>query len=59
MTTVEVYRRTDHRWAWRAVAANGQIIATDGSQGYEHKADAIQTARTVTGFEPVDVGDQD
>lgn len=35
-----VYQRTDCRWGWRLRADNGQIIATDGGQGYENEADA-------------------
>lgn len=35
-----VFQREDRRWAWRLVADNGQVIATDGAQGYEDRADA-------------------
>lgn len=38
--TAEVYEREDGKWAWRLKAANGEIIATDGGQGYENKQDA-------------------
>gem|GEM_PF-2177564 len=41
---IEVYERTDDRWAWRLRAGNEQIIATDGSQGYESKAAAVDMA---------------
>lgn len=27
-------------WAWRLIASNGNIIATDGGQGYEHRLTA-------------------
>ena len=39
----EVYKRNDGKWAFRVKAANGQIVATDGSQGYETKAAARST----------------
>lgn len=42
--TIEVYRRTDGKWAWRLVASNGNIIATDGGQGYENRADCEDMA---------------
>jgi uncharacterized protein YegP (UPF0339 family) len=34
-----LYKRPDGKWAWRLVV-NGRIVAVDGSQGYENKADA-------------------
>ncbi len=39
----EVYKRSDGKWAFRVKASNGQVVATDGSQGYEAKADARST----------------
>ena len=42
-----IYKRSDGKWAWRLVANNGQIIATDGGQGYEKKADAFEMARSI------------
>lgn len=39
----EVYQRNDKKWAFRVKAANGEIIATDGSQGYNEKASAKAT----------------
>jgi uncharacterized protein YegP (UPF0339 family) len=39
MNPPEIYRRTDGRWAWRLKATNGQVVATDGGQGYENHAD--------------------
>lgn len=39
----ELYQRKDGKWAFRVKAANGQIVATDGSQGYESKASAKST----------------
>jgi hypothetical protein len=35
-----VYRRTDQRFAFRVEAANGEVIAVDGAQGYERAGDA-------------------
>ena len=44
-----LYQRPDRRWGWR-LKVNGQIIATDGNQGYENEADARQMAdRVVSG----------
>lgn len=39
----EVYKRHDGKWAWRIKARNGQVVATDGGQGYETKTDARST----------------
>lgn len=41
---LEVYPRKDGKWAWRVRASNGQIVATDGGQGYNNKQDAINMA---------------
>lgn len=41
----EVFRRSDGKYAWRMVAGNGRIIATDGGQGYERRIDAISMVR--------------
>lgn len=49
MPSIEVYQRTDNRWAWRLVAANGRIIATDGGQGYENKSDCERMANDIVG----------
>jgi uncharacterized protein YegP (UPF0339 family) len=43
----KVYRRKDGKWAWKLIAENGQIIATDGGQGYEHRQDAFEMASTI------------
>jgi uncharacterized protein YegP (UPF0339 family) len=45
--TGEVYKRGDGKWAWRLKASNGQIVATDGSQGYNNSADAKSTLEKV------------
>lgn len=47
MATVEVYQRSDGRYAWHLIANNGNVIATDGGQGYENKSDAQDVARNV------------
>ena len=46
-----LYRRADNRWAFRIKASNGQIVATDGGQGYESKPDARDTLVEVMGGE--------
>jgi uncharacterized protein YegP (UPF0339 family) len=47
---VNWFRRTDGKWAWHAKTANGEIVATDGGQGYENKSDALDAATLVTGI---------
>jgi uncharacterized protein YegP (UPF0339 family) len=44
-----LYTRADGKWAWRLVADNGQIIAVDGSQGYEKEDDARTMADRIIG----------
>lgn len=45
-----LYTRTDGKWAWRLVADNDRIIATDGSQGYENEDDCRSMAdRIISG----------
>lgn len=44
----EVYKRADGLWAWRVVAENGNIVATDGGQGYENRADCEHMAALFT-----------
>jgi uncharacterized protein YegP (UPF0339 family) len=39
----QVYKRTDGKWAFRVKANNGEIVATDGGQGYSAKGDAQST----------------
>jgi uncharacterized protein YegP (UPF0339 family) len=48
----EIYRRDDGKWAWRAVAGNGQIVGTDGGQGYNNEFDAAAGCVLVTGIGP-------
>ena len=46
-----LYTRSDGKWAWRLVAENNQIIATDGSQGYNNEDDARSMADRIIGGE--------
>ncbi len=46
-----LYQREDEKWAWRLVADNGRIIATDGGQGYEDEDDARDMADRIIGGE--------
>ena len=39
----ELYKRKDGQWAFRVKASNGQVVATDGGQGYSSKAAAMST----------------
>ncbi len=39
----EVYKRKDGNWAFRVKASNGQVVATDGGQGYNEKSSAMST----------------
>ncbi|MBK5305427.1 MAG: DUF1508 domain-containing protein [Frankiaceae bacterium] len=39
----EIYKRTDGKFGFRVTAANGQVVATDGGQGYSGKSDAKST----------------
>ena len=39
----EIYKRKDGKWAFRVKASNGQIVATDGGQGYADKKRASET----------------
>lgn len=39
----QVYQRNDGKWAFRVRASNGEIVATDGGQGYSAKRDAQST----------------
>lgn len=42
--------RSDKKWGWSLYGDNGSdIIATDGNQGYEKKADARAMAEKVVG----------
>jgi len=47
--SAEVYQRKDGKWAFRVKASNGQVVATDGSQGYASKSSAISTVTNLIG----------
>lgn len=34
------YERSDGQWAWRVVAANGEVVGNDGGQGFRDDSDA-------------------
>ncbi|MCH7585904.1 MAG: DUF1508 domain-containing protein [Acidobacteria bacterium] len=44
-----MYKRRDGKWAFRVKASNGQIVATDGGQGYVSKSDARRTLEKLMG----------
>lgn len=48
----ETYQRRDGRYGWRLRARNGRIIAVDGSQGYENRADCEDIAARIRFEEP-------
>lgn len=39
----EIYKRSDGKFSFRVRASNGQVVATDGGQGYSKKASARST----------------
>ena len=39
----EIFKRADGNFGFRVKASNGQVVATDGGQGYSSKADAKST----------------
>ncbi len=41
--TGETYARSDGKFAFRLKAGNGEIVATDGNQGYEARASVKST----------------
>ncbi|MEM9566586.1 MAG: DUF1508 domain-containing protein [Actinomycetota bacterium] len=45
----EIYKRKDGKWAFRVKASNGQIVATDGGQGYADKKRASDTLTKLLG----------
>ena len=44
-----VYERPDGKWGWRLKGNNGQIIATDGNQGYESEDTCRKMADKIIG----------
>jgi uncharacterized protein YegP (UPF0339 family) len=49
-----VIEREDGTWGWHLTADNGQIIATDGNQGYVNEDDARKMADRIIGGEFAD-----
>ena len=47
----EVYKRKDGKWAYRVKSSNGQVVATDGGQGYASKKSALNTVTKLIGGE--------
>lgn len=45
---IVMYRDTAGEWRWRAVAANGNILA-DSGEGYKRRIDCLSGLETVTG----------
>ena len=39
----EIVKRADGKFGFRVKASNGQVVATDGGQGYSGKSDAKST----------------
>lgn len=54
MAERNLYTCSDGRWAWRLKSDNGQIVATDGGQGYENESDARAVADAVVGGDYAD-----
>ena len=44
--TLLVYQRQDRKWSWHNMAG-GNLIATDGGQGYENEADCQAMADAI------------
>ena len=51
---IEIYEDSAHRWRWRAIEANGRIIA-DSAEGYISKSHAERAADNVMSFFRSDV----
>ncbi len=49
MATRRIYKRADGKWAWQLKADNGNVIATDGGQGYNNEDDCRAMADAVGG----------
>lgn len=47
-------QRSDCKWGWHLKADNGQIVATDGGQGYENEGEARRMADRIIGGEFAD-----
>ena len=44
-----IYERPDGKWGWRLKADNGNIIATDGGQGYDDQSFCRKMADAIIG----------
>ena len=56
----EIYQRADGKYSFRVKASNGQVVATDGGQGYSSKADARATlTKLLAGDYEGDITDSD
>lgn len=49
MMKVQIYEDREKQWRWRAVAANGRIIA-DSAEGYDSEANVRRALNTVAEF---------
>jgi uncharacterized protein YegP (UPF0339 family) len=47
MANLHCYKRADKKWAWRLTADNNEIVAVDGSQGYNNYEDCQKMADKV------------
>ena len=47
MATLMVFQRKDQKWLWHLEADNGDIVATDGGQGYDNYVEAQAMADKV------------
>jgi uncharacterized protein YegP (UPF0339 family) len=47
MAELNVYQRPDNNWGWRLISDNGNVIASDAGQGYEHGSMAEKMAEQV------------
>jgi uncharacterized protein YegP (UPF0339 family) len=47
LANLHCYKRVDGKWAWRLTADNNQIVATDGTQGYNNYGDCQAMADRV------------
>ena len=49
MAERNIYERPDGKWGWRLKADNGNVIATDGNQGYESETTCRNMADKIIG----------
>lgn len=41
--TFELYKDVAGQWRWRLKAANGEVVATSGGDGYHNKGDCADS----------------